>query len=640
MKNPIVLVRICLDCIICLLIQQFIFGCTSDIPVSSVTIQNNTKVLYLGETVMLTATVLPENATNPTISWYSSYPDVADVSSSGVVTAKTEGVTTISAIAGEVRDEIKLSVEKKVIKAESVALSASSVEIEMGEDYAITATIYPPDSEETEILWTSSDTSVATVSQEGIIKAITAGNTEITALVGNVFAKCAVSVKPISEDRIIYYTTINNQACSIDLQGSGGLTVQSNTYENGKGKIVFSESLRKIWSRAFSKNQTLKSVSLPQSVKTIDIGAFYYCENLKSIALPDTMTSIGGSAFYYCPLDEIRIPYGIKSIDGQTFMGCEDLKKVVLSETVESIGPSAFHGCTSLKDIAFPQGLMVIGLQAFQGCVSLKDITFPEGLKLIEGYAFSVSGLERVNFAEQLRVIGMGAFAGTALKEVVLPPSVESLEPYVFSGCKELSHIILPSNLSVLSGSIFRECESLEYVDLPQSLIMIDHEAFYKSGIAEIFLPESVDSIGYFAFSGCVNLNRFSGKYASDDGRYIKKMNRLIGFAPYGLTEYSFPKDIISVSEGVFHSIYSQIRVSFSDVIEEFDTPFIDCPNFSIVIWSKEPPVIRRYFYIDSIDKLTSTTCPNIYVPSETLSKYKQNTGLWRLYEKNIYPIE
>lgn len=176
-----------------------LFSCTQKeqepliIPVESVSINQSSARLTIGETVQLTASVSPSTATNKEISWSSSNQSVASVNTSGLVTAAGEGTTIISASADGKKGECTVSVKKAYVAVSEVKLDKTELTLFEGKEETLTATILPKDATEQTITWSSSDPSIVTV-VSGKVTAIKTGNTTISASVGGLKAECDVTV--------------------------------------------------------------------------------------------------------------------------------------------------------------------------------------------------------------------------------------------------------------------------------------------------------------------------------------------------------------------------------------------------------------------------------------------------------------
>jgi len=126
---------------------------------------------------------------------------------------------------------------------------------------------------------------------------------------------------------------------------------------------------------AFYDCISLTSVTIPNSVISIDMAAFRNCSNLSELIIPSSVTSIGGSAFYGCScLNSIIIPGSVKTIGGRAFQDCDNLSSLSIGEGVLNIMNSAFEGCKKLATIVIPSTVNAIGLTAFKNCRGLTDV--------------------------------------------------------------------------------------------------------------------------------------------------------------------------------------------------------------------------------------------------------------------------
>lgn len=130
-----------------------------------------------------------------------------------------------------------------------------------------------------------------------------------------------------------------------------------------------------VYSRLGNFEIMVETVSLPNSITTIETCAFYEFKNLKEITIPDSVTTIGHGAFSNCEnLHEVSIPDSVTSIGDTAFHGCSNLKNVRLSNNLESIGEYAFQYCTQLNNIQLPEKLKSIGMSAFRRCYNINII--------------------------------------------------------------------------------------------------------------------------------------------------------------------------------------------------------------------------------------------------------------------------
>ncbi|MBP5656214.1 Ig-like domain-containing protein [Candidatus Saccharibacteria bacterium] len=167
------------------------------IPVSAVRLNQTSAKVKAGSSIKLTATVLPANATNKTISWSSNNTNVAVVDN-GKVIGRSVGTAKITARSSNGKTATAtITVEQGNVEVTGISLNKSSVSVNVGATTQLVATILPQSASNKKVTWTSSNTSVATVSN-GIISGIKAGTATITAKTYNgKTAKATVTVNNV-----------------------------------------------------------------------------------------------------------------------------------------------------------------------------------------------------------------------------------------------------------------------------------------------------------------------------------------------------------------------------------------------------------------------------------------------------------
>lgn len=196
------------------------------------------------------------------------------------------------------------------------------------------------------------------------------------------------------------------------------------TYE---GKAVVG-----IYEDAFTSNESIKEVVLPDSVTYIGGSAFKNCKNLTKINL-NKVEVIEKSAFEGTKLDKITLS-SVMSIDTGAFKNCKSLKNVTLSNDILEIGKSAFYGCSALSDVDLGS-VQKVGESCFNGCSSLVNINL-----------------------SKVKYFGRSSFMScTSLDNIVLTNVIEVVHE-VFNGCLSLSHITVGANAKVLHLTAFERC--------------------------------------------------------------------------------------------------------------------------------------------------------------------------------------
>ena len=147
------------------------------IAVTSIELNSTEDSVKVGETLQLSATVLPENATNKNVKWVSSNANVATVDQSGKVTSVAVGTCTITCSAAD-GSGVKVGCQVKVlpITVTSIELNQTEVYFKVGETTQLMATVLPKNATNKAVVWASSIADVATVDQTGKVTAISVGN--------------------------------------------------------------------------------------------------------------------------------------------------------------------------------------------------------------------------------------------------------------------------------------------------------------------------------------------------------------------------------------------------------------------------------------------------------------------------------
>ncbi len=208
------------------------------------------------------------------------------------------------------------------------------------------------------------------------------------------------------------------------------------------------------------------------------------------------------------------------------------MTELTLPKRLKRIGYDAFRGCTGLTKLALPKSVTHIDTLAFDGCTGLEKITVESGNScydsrdncnsIIETETNTlIIGCKNSIIPNSVTSIGDGAFRGCrGLTELTLPNSVTSIGEYAFDGAG-LEKITVESENSCYDSR--DNCNSIIETEtntliigcknsvIPNSVTSIGYYAFYGcSGLTELTLPDSVASIGDGAFICCSDLSKIT----------------------------------------------------------------------------------------------------------------------------------
>ena len=327
-------------------------------------------------------------------------------------------------------------------------------------------------------------------------------------------------------------------------------------------------SVASIGGYVFSGCSSLISVTIPDSVTSIGEKAFYWCTSLESVKIGNGVTEIHSQDFDSCTsLKDITIGSSVKSIDLITFFNSELLANInvveenanyssengilfnkdkteivcypagktdaeyVIPDSVTSIGGYAFYDCTSLTNITIPNSVTSIGYSAFYDCTSLTNIIIPDSVLYIGGDAFyDCESLASITIPDSVTSIRSSAFYNTAYYNdesnwdngilyignhlikvksdisgsVEIKQGTKTIANNAFVPCKSLTSITIPNSVTSIGWYAFADCTSLKH-----ATINTEEVGYAFSGctsLESVILGDNVTSIYGGAFKGCTSL--------------------------------------------------------------------------------------------------------------------------------------
>ena len=370
-----------------------------------------------------------------------------------------------------------------------------------------------------------------------------------------------------------------------ETHGRRNLYFQDVAVEN----LILPDGVTEIPSNAFSWCMNLKSVRMPNSLKSIGDTAFKFCEDLIAVTFSEKLESIGSDAFMYTSVQEVRLP-----------------------DSLISLGSGAFSNCESMSVLSIGNSLTEINTEAFYCSRALKEVVIPDQVEFIRLSAFAGSGISKLTWGDQLKMIGSSAFSGCVNLEgeLVIPDSVQSIHEDAFSGCKKYTGLVIGSGVENIGKTAFYGCTGLQTISvkegnafyagegnclvcletrlllqgcnqsvIPDGVKEINERAFRNcTEITQLIIPASVIKIGKEAFFNCSGLQSIvveegNTVYRSETNCLIERSTEkiILGcnksvipngvtaigdyafFGCSGLTEVVFPASLGSVGDHAFY---------------------------------------------------------------------------------------
>ena len=307
--------------------------------------------------------------------------------------------------------------------------------------------------------------------------------------------------------------------------------------------------------------------------------------------------------------DELQYFTSLKTAD---FYGCSRLTSIVLPESVREVGGAGvvLAACTSLTDVTLPAGLERLTYHGFTYCHAIEHLALPTGLRHISDFAFDEC---------------------KSLKEIDIPYTVDWVSESAFARCVSLEkfsgrYASSDGKFLIVAGTVVALApHGVSRLEIPFGTVGLgSYLCDSCMELTTVVLPQSVETIGYNAFIACYNLEKFSGRYASQDGRCLIVDGAAKAFAPKGIEAYTIDCRTIDCA---FSGCATIKELSFGPSVEEIhEHALFNCKDLTSVTFnSPQPPTV----YPGTSLALEPGTI--IHVPAASLEAYRTAPG-WSAY--------
>ena len=392
-------------------------------------------------------------------------------------------------------------------------------------------------------------------------------------------------------------------------------------------KVTIYEGLEAINGGAFAYCESLKELVLPSSVTTIISGAF------NGVTL-DKLTAYAES-FPVAKAKEVIVSGGIE-LGKKAFYGDESLTTITLPDTLTSIGEDAFRGCKNLASIAIPNSVIAIGDFAFAACESLTSFTFPTALTYASSWMlYNCTNLTSLVVPDTITYINKGAFENTGISELTV--GLDMLENVVHNGEMDKSKI---TKLALTSGTLLKSLSSytnLETLLLPDDIESTNVEVIDYNSKLTFTEYKNAKYLGnetnkYLLLVSVIDKTQTSFEFA--EGVRVIYDN---AFKEMPLTSIDLPNTLITVGRYAFKGCNGIEHLTIPASVKNMqESSFRECTGLTDVTFENESKLVAptgSMGVFTGCTSLESVTCPAEFLvtnqgsgASSTLPKNKLTT--------------
>ena len=406
---------------------------------------------------------------------------------------------------------------------------------------------------------------------------------------------------PVTIDGLYYYLDKTNgiAECAgiVNRNALTELKVPASISVDGVDYTVVSLSKKSYW---YNYDDSVRTVTLPNTLQRIGQYAFCYYRNITSLTIPESVTEVGQDVFSGCDkLKEVHLLSKTPPTCLGNLSGPYNLTLYVPNDPdAESVSKPTFHKYRTANfwsnyllvaedplaleiDVADPGtlGKLVIEnagyLQEVNKLTVRGELNADDWKKMKE-----MSNLIEVDLSGLVNeVIPSSQFRDKwAITKVILPKKLKTIDSYAFRN-SGISEIILPETLETIGYESFSSCSGLSSIVLPNSVTSLDQYSFaWCNNLREVTLSENITSIPYHAFAGC------------------------------DIRELTLPSNIITVNNYAFSNNNKLAKINFTENLETIGSgAFNNCDSLASVVMPASLRIINGSAFADC-DKLSSIT--------------------------------
>lgn len=588
-------------------------GGVPTVPVTGVSLNTSSACMIVGNMLTLTATVNPSNATDQTVVWSTSNGSVATVYG-GIVTAVGAGTATITATAGGKNTTCTVTVEAPA-DATGITLDRTYATMDVGTALTLTATVTPNNAADKTVVWTSTNTEVATVSN-GVVTSLSEGTATIRATnINGHFAECTVTVSAsyIPTTRV----TLSSSVLSLRVGETFGLDAKIAPLNATNKTVAWSSNNVNVASIASDGTVTAVGVGTATVTATTADGKTDICTVTVTLSGASSSDLSLNAALLQLKENEtytLRATVNAVTVAGGdvAWTSSDTSVVTVVNGTVTAVGVGSATVTATANGKSASCAVFVASVYT-----TVENITLDrDSLLLTPETVFALTATVTPSDATNTAIIWetsdptvatvengvvVAMYEGTAEISAISPDGARAVctvtvsDPrtvvesgscgdsasYVLYGDGELLIRGFGDIDSVSAGAApwYANRSEIKKVTVLSGVTSVGYYAFSDcTNLETVILPESVETIGRYAFAGCTKLSAISLPNA------ITEIASHAFFGCSSLTEIVIPTGVTRISPSAFEDCISLVTVVLHDGVTTIgESAFEGCSSLASI---------------------------------------------------------
>ena len=239
---------------------------------------------------------------------------------------------------------------------------------------------------------------------------------------------------------------------------------------------------------------SITEVTLPYTITAIGTNAFSFCNSLY-------YTEYTGTLAQWCNIDFYNAASNPVSRSHNLYINGSELTNLTVPDNVTTLKRYTFSGCTGLTTVTISANVTTIFSSTFSGCTGLTTVHFNATNCTISGNSSPFEAVSTLTIGNNVTIIPDYAFCYcTGLAAVSIPNSVTIIGSNAFSYCTALTSVTIGSGVTEIGPEAFINCTALTSVTFGSGVTEIGSHAFYYCTNLVVTVPNTVTTIGYYAF--------------------------------------------------------------------------------------------------------------------------------------------